>query len=111
MQQDWFREWLLKSLCLPADAVVYPPANVHSRRPDLKVVRDGSVLAMIEVELGTDRGQAEDYRETFHNQEVKTIWGKRKSGADMSLAGCGKRASRTDMVDGASCNATISVTT
>ena len=85
MQQDWFREWLLKSLCLPADAVVYPPANVHSRRPDLKVVRDGSVLAMIEVELGTDRSQAEDYRETFHNQEVKTIWGKRKSGADMSL--------------------------
>ena len=85
MQQDWFREWLLKSLCLPADAVVYPPANVHSRRPDLKVVHDGSVLAMIEVELGTDRGQAEDYRETFHNQEVKTIWGKRKSGGDLSL--------------------------
>ena len=85
MQQDWFRVWLLKSLCLPADAVVYPPVNVHSRRPDLKVVRDGSVLAMIEVELGTDRGQAEDYRETFHNQEVKTIWGKRKSGGDLSL--------------------------
>ena len=85
MQQDWFREWLLKSLCLPADAIVYPPANVHSRRPDLKVIRDGSVLAIIEVELGTDLGQAEDYRETFHNQEVKTIWGKRKSGADMSL--------------------------
>ncbi len=85
MQQNWFREWLLKSLCLPADAVVYPPTNVHSRRPDLKVVRDGSVLAIIEVELGTDRGQAADYRETFHNQEMKTIWGKKKSGADMSL--------------------------
>ena len=27
------------------------------------------------------------------------------------LAGCGKRARRTDMVDGASCSATISVTT
>ena len=29
----------------------------------------------------------------------------------MLLAGCGKRARRTDMVDGASCSATISVTT
>ena len=28
-----------------------------------------------------------------------------------SIAGCGKRARRTDMVDGASCSATISVTT
>ena len=83
MQQDWFREWILKRLCLPADAVVYPPTNVHGRRPDLKVVRDGSELAMIEVELGTNPGQAEDYQKQF--DEVKTIWGKRKSGGDLSL--------------------------
>ena len=36
MQQDWFREWILKRLCLPADAVVYPPTNVGTRRPDFK---------------------------------------------------------------------------
>ena len=79
VQQDWFREWILKKLCLPADAVVYPPTNVGSRRPDFKVTRDGSELAMIEVELGANLGQAEDYREKFHNQGVKTIWGKRKA--------------------------------
>ena len=84
-QQDWFREWILKKLCLPADAIVYPPTNVGSRRPDFKVTRDGSELAMIEVELGANLGQAEDYREKFHNQEVKTIWGKRKGGGDLSL--------------------------
>ena len=83
MQQDWFREWTLKRLYLPADAVVYPPTNVRGRRPDLKVVRNGSELAMIEVELGTNQSQAEDYREQF--DEVKTIWGRRKSGSDLSL--------------------------
>ena len=83
MQQDWFREWILKRLCLPVDAVVYPPTNVHGRRPDLKVVRDGSEVAMIEVELGINAGQAEDYRKQF--DAVKTIWGKRKSGSDLSL--------------------------
>ena len=56
MQQDWFREWILKMLCLPTDAVVYPPTNVHGRRPDLKAIRDGSELAMIEVELGDEPG-------------------------------------------------------
>ena len=83
MQQDWFREWILKRLCLPADAVVYPPTNVHGRRPDLKVLRDGAELAMIEVELGTNLGQAEDYRKQF--DAVKTIWGRRKSQGDLSL--------------------------
>lgn len=83
MQQDWFREWILKSLSLPADALVYPPTNVGVRRPDLKVVRDGSELAMIEVELGTNHGQAEDYREHFDT--VKTIWGRRIDGGDLSL--------------------------
>ena len=38
---------------------------------------------MIEVELGTNLGQAEDYRKQFGL--VKTIWGKRKSRSDLSL--------------------------
>ena len=83
MQQDWFREWILKRLCLPAYAVVYPPTNVHGRRPDLKVVCAGSEVAMVEVELGTNPSQAEDYRNHFDT--VKTIWGKRKSRSDLSL--------------------------
>ena len=33
MQQDWFREWFLKSLDLPSDAVVYPPKNVGESSP------------------------------------------------------------------------------
>lgn len=83
MQQDWFREWFLKRLCLPIDAVVYPPKNVHHRRPDLKVMQDGSDVAMIEVELGANRSQAEDYREQF--DVVKTIWGKKKNRGNLSL--------------------------
>ena len=84
MQQDWFREWIQNRLCLPADAVMYPPMNVHNRRPDFKVVSDGSELvAMIEVELGTDRSQAQDYQEKFG--EVRTIWGRRESLGDLSL--------------------------
>ena len=83
MQQDWFREWILKRLSLPADAVVYPPTNVGSRRPDLKVMCDGAELSMIEVELGANFGQAEDYRGKFH--KLKTIWGRKKGGGDLSL--------------------------
>ena len=83
MQQDWFREWILQRLCPPADAVVYPPTNVHGRRPDLKVVHEGSEVAMIEVELGTNPRQAEDYRMQF--DAVKTIWGQKKSKSDLSL--------------------------
>ena len=83
MQQVWFREWVLMRLCLPADSVVYPPTNVHGRRPDFKVEHDGSEVAMIEVELGTNPRQAEDYRKQFN--VVKTIWGKKKDGSDLSL--------------------------
>ena len=83
MQQDWFREWFLERLDLPANAVVYPPMNDGSRRPDFKVARNGSELAVIEVELGTDLAQAEDYRQHFGN--VKTVWGRREDGEDLSL--------------------------
>ena len=75
MQQDWFREWFLQKLCLPTDAILYPPINVRGRRPDLKVENGGSTLAWIEVELGTNAGQAQDYREQFA-EPVKTIWGR-----------------------------------
>ena len=83
MQQGWFRKWILRRLRLPTDAVVYPPGNIRGRRPDLRVVSDGSELAVIEVELGKNQGQAEDYRAQF--DVVKTIWGTRDSGGDLSL--------------------------
>ena len=38
---------------------------------------------MIEVELGTNLAQAEDYREQFGT--VKKVWGRRGSGGDLSL--------------------------
>ena len=84
MQQDWFREWLLERLDLPTDAVVYPPTNKGSFRPDLEVSRHGSTVAWIEVELGTNAKQAQDYRKKF-DKPVKTIWGKKASGGDLSL--------------------------
>ena len=84
MQQDWFREWLLERLGMPTNAIVYPPENVRGRHPDLKVSRGGSTLAWIEVELGTNAGQAQDYREQF-DQPVKTIWGRRCTASDLSL--------------------------
>lgn len=86
MQQVWFREWFLKKLELPTDAVVYPPTNNgKGYRPDLKVVSpDGSVQAWIEIELGTDESQVCRYREEF-SEPVKTVWGKECDGADLSL--------------------------
>ena len=83
MQQDWFREWFLKKLCLSSDAVVYPPMNVGSRRPDFKVVCGCSEPVMIEVELGTNLPQAEDYLEQFGR--AKTVWGRQEGGGDLSL--------------------------
>ena len=85
MQQAWFREWFLKELSLPTDAVVYPPTNMNGYRPDLKVVsQDDSTLAWIEVELGKDDFQAADYRDRFC-EPVKTVCGKRSDGGDLSL--------------------------
>lgn len=84
MQQEWFREWLLKELNLSPDAVLFPPKNVDGgRRPDFKVeATDGSTLAWIEVEVGTNASQANDYRAIFSRDPVKTIWG---SDGDLSL--------------------------
>lgn len=86
MQQDWFRKWFLSELRLPADAVVYPPTNTKGARPDLKAMRpDGATLAWIEVEVGTNVAQAEDYRQRYRPEPVKTLWGKQDSGGDLSL--------------------------
>ena len=85
MQQDWFRKWFLTKLDLPTDAVVYPPKNVNGYRPDLKAVsHDNCTLAWIEVELGTDESQADDYKNAFCDP-VKTVWGKRGDCGDLSL--------------------------
>jgi len=85
MTQDWLRTWFLKQLELPTDAVVYPPTNESGVRPDLKVVAaDGSVLAWIEIELGTNPGQVADY-ESRLSEPIKTVWGRRSHGGDLSL--------------------------
>ncbi len=85
MQQDWFREWLLTKLNLPIDAVVYPPKNWNGARPDLKVAGfDGSTLAWIEVELGSNATQAEDYKRRY-DEPIKTVWGRQSHGGDLSL--------------------------
>ena len=86
MQQHWFREWILTSLDLPADAIVYPPATEQSLRPDLKVVNiEGQELAWIEVELGKNEEQYECYVKAYHRERVKRLWGKRSHQGDLSL--------------------------
>ena len=87
MQQDWFREWFLEQLGLDTSAVVYPPRRIQGVRPDFKVVSDDAWLAVIEVELASNREQAADYRKRFNplEVEVKTVWGRLDSGGDLSL--------------------------
>ena len=88
MQQQWFREWFLKKLDLPIDSIVYPPSNRNGHRPDLKVVnpaRPDGTLAWIEVELGKNIRQLEDYQRSFHPDKVKAVWGKRGHDGDLSL--------------------------
>lgn len=85
MPQDWFREWFLENLDLPLDSIVYPRTNVREMRPDLTVeTLDGSTIAWIEVELGTNPGQLKDYCERY-DESVKSVCGKRNDGGDLSL--------------------------
>ena len=85
MQQCWFREWFLEKLTLQSDAIVYPPTNRNGLRPDLKVIDpDGRTLAWVEVEIGSNIRQLEDYRNTYP-EEVKALWGKRTHLGDLSL--------------------------
>ena len=86
LAQIWFREWLLGELSLRTDAVIYPPSTEKGFRPDLKVAdpENDSSVAWIEVELGSDARQADEYKEKL-DEPVKTIWGREADGADLSL--------------------------
>ncbi len=58
------QEWFLRKLDLPLDSILHPPTNAEGARPHLKVeALDGSTEAWIEVELGTNPEQIEDYCE------------------------------------------------
>lgn len=81
---DWLRDWLLSELDLPAEAVIYPPKNQEEVRPDFKIALNGTTLAWVEVEVGTDQAQVVRYRESL-NEPVKTIWGRKADSADLSL--------------------------
>ena len=99
MQQRWFREWFLEKLSLQSDAIVYPPTDKNGLRPDLKVIDpDGRTLAWIEVELGSNARQLEDYRNTYP-EEVKALWGKRSHRGDLSLEELVERIERESNLD------------
>ena len=99
MQQRWFREWFLETLSLQSDAIVYPPTNRNGLRPDLKVIDpNGRTLAWIEVELGSNARQLEDYRNTYP-EEVKALWGKRSYRGDLSLEELVERVERESKLD------------
>ena len=89
MAQDWFRTWLLRSLDMPENAIVFPSTNVGSQRPDFTIgaPNTGKPFGWIEVEVGSDKGQLRRYEESFEKEFcrqgcVKSIWG--RSG-DLSL--------------------------
>ena len=95
MTQDWFRTWLLRSLDMPENAIVFPPTNLGAQRPDftiedpntIEVPNTGKPFGWIEVEVGSDEGQLRRYEESFEKEFrrqgcVKSIWG--RSG-DLSL--------------------------
>ena len=85
MPQNWFREWFLEKLNLPLDSILYPPVDELGARLDLKVdTPDGSPVARIEVELGTDPEQIHRYR-CRYTEPVKAVWGRRGDGGDLSL--------------------------
>lgn len=85
MTLDWFRTWFLQRLGLSADAVIYPPTNENGVRPDFKVdAFDGSTIARIEVELGTNPAQVANYRERFA-EPIRTVFGRRRHKGDLSL--------------------------
>ena len=85
LSHDWLRDWLLSQLGLPVDSIIYPPENQRGVRPDFKIASgDGGTLAWIEVELGKDPAQVARYRDIL-DEPIKTIWGRRSDGADLSL--------------------------
>jgi hypothetical protein len=86
MGTEWFHDWFLEALNFPTSAVVYPPANENGVRPDLRVVDPSTDLTLgwVEVELGTNQGQVDQYRSRFA-EPVRTVWGRREQGGDLSL--------------------------
>lgn len=99
MTQDWLRSWFLSQLDLPLEAVVYPPMNESGVRPDLKVTAvDGTVLAWIEVELGTNPGQVANYRDRL-SEPIKTVYGQRSHGGDLSLEEIADRLAAQEGLD------------
>lgn len=81
---DWLRSWLLSELGLPAEVVIYPSKNQEEVRPDFKIALNGTTLAWVEVEVGTDPGQIARYRESL-SEPVIAIWSRKSDGADLSL--------------------------
>jgi len=85
LSHDWLKNWLLSQLGLSVDAIIYPPENERGVRPDFKIASgDGRTLAWVEVELGKDPAQVARYRELL-DEPIKTIWGRKSDGADLSL--------------------------
>lgn len=80
------RDWLLKELSLPQDSIVYPPQNSAGLRPDFVVVNpDNTVVAWIEVELGSENtAQLIAYRNGFQ-EPVRSIVGAETDRGDVSL--------------------------
>lgn len=85
LSHDWLKNWLLSRLGLLVDAIIYPPENQRGVRPDFKIASgNGRTLAWVEVELGKDPAQVARYRELL-DEPIKTIWGRKSDGADLSL--------------------------
>ena len=83
MVQRWFRTWLLWQLGIAGNAIIYPPTNSETMRPNFTIEdRDTrETLGWIEVEIGRDPGQLSRYQDHFA-EPVKSILG---HGGDVSL--------------------------
>ena len=76
MVQGWFRTWLLSQLGIAGNAIIYPPTNSETMRPDFKIENPDTreTLGWIEVEIGRDPGQLSRYQDHFA-EPVKSIRG------------------------------------
>lgn len=80
------RRWVLNSLSLPLDSIIYPPCDTLGARPDFVVVgSNDKILAWIEVEVGCENSmQMAVYRKKFQ-EPVKSIVGPDGVDGDLSL--------------------------
>ncbi|MBU0711959.1 hypothetical protein KJ762_12405 [bacterium] len=83
---DQFRKWFLTRLKLPADAVVFPSANLSGVRPDFAVHdKQDNPIAYIEVEIGDeDQAQLKNFRNSTE-YKIISITGKPEHNNDLSL--------------------------